>query len=175
MMWIRPELVKELMRLAREGAPYEVCGLLVGHGADVTEVIPVRNSAGDPSTAYRLDDREFVRAMFSTEARGMSLVGFYHSHPSSVAMPSQTDIRQSAYPEALHLIIGLNGEPPLTTWRLANGRAEHVEMYIGDMPPVREPDMHRNAVVLASALTAVIILIVLSLVLLPPAPPVPAP
>ena len=176
MMWLRPSQAKALEQLARAGAPEEVCGVLFGYGAEVVEVLPVLNVAENRRSAYRLDERVFVKAMFAAEKRGLSLVGFYHSHPDGLAMPSQTDIRQSNYPDALHLIIGLAGEPTTTAWRLAYGLADSVELHIGDYPPPRQDNgLTGRAILFISALAAVLIMIVLSLALLPPAPPLPAP
>lgn len=176
MMWLRPSQVTELERLARAGAPEEVCGLLLGHGEEVVEVVPVANVASTRTTAFRLDERAFVTVIFAAEKRGLSLVGFYHSHPDGIAIPSQADIQQAFYPDALHLIIGLAGEPLMAVWRLDRGLADAVELYIGDQPPPRQENQpFGRAIVFISAFTAVLILIVLSLALLPPAPPLPAP
>jgi hypothetical protein len=118
----------------------------------------------------------FVNAMVAAERRGLALVGFYHSHPDGLAMPSQTDIRQSYYPDAVHLIIGLAGEPVMTAWKLAHGLADSMELFVGDHPPPRRDNgLTGRAILFISALAAVLIMIVLSLALLPPAPPLPAP
>jgi proteasome lid subunit RPN8/RPN11 len=41
------------------------------------------------------------------------VIGFYHSHPRSPAAPSETDIAESGYAGAMHLIVGVaeNGTP----------------------------------------------------------------
>ena len=41
---------------------------------------------------------------------GLDLLGFYHSHPHSVPVPSPTDLAESTYPDALQIIVGLSGE-----------------------------------------------------------------
>lgn len=175
-MWLRPAQARELERLAREGAPEEICGLLLGHGREVVEVVPVLNMATARTTAFRLDERAFVAALFAGEKRGLSLVGFYHSHPDGIAIPSQTDIQQALYPDALHLIIGLAGEPVMAAWRLERGMADAVELYIGEQTPPRlENQTFGRAILFIGAFAAFVILIVLSLALLPPAPPLPAP
>ena len=51
--------------------------------------------------------------------RGLSIVGFYHSHPDHPARPSETD-RLFAWEGLLTLVIAVeNGTPgPLTAWDL---------------------------------------------------------
>jgi proteasome lid subunit RPN8/RPN11 len=175
MMWLKPAQAWELERLAREGAPNEVCGLLLGNGVEIIDIVPIPNAAEDAQHAFRLEERAFVREMFAAEKRGLSLAGFFHSHPSGIALPSQTDIQQSHYPDALHLIVGLGGQPLMNAWRLANGGAERVELIISDAAPVTARLPHEGGVIVLCAFVAVLILIVLSLALLPPAPPLPAP
>lgn len=176
MMWLRPAQAKALKALACAGAPEEVCGLLLGQGSEVVALVPVPNVAENRRTAYKMDERLFVQEMFAAEKRGLSMIGFYHSHPDGVALPSQTDIRYAHYPDALYLIIGLAGEPVMTAWRLAHGLAESVELHIGEHRPPREDNgISGRAILFISASAAVLIMIVLALALLPPAPPLPAP
>lgn len=175
MMWLRPQQAAELERHARASAPHEVCGILFGRDAAVTRVVFIRNAADDPTCQYRLDEREFVRAVFAAEKDGLGLIGFFHSHPAGLAMPSETDKRLSFYPDALHLIIGLAGEPLFAAWRMDGGRAERAELLIQDTQPP-ELKMSHSAqmltIVMASA-AAIVCLLILSWVLLPPAPPLP--
>jgi proteasome lid subunit RPN8/RPN11 len=41
--------------------------------------------------------------------RGLEVVGFYHSHPSTAAWPSPTDVAEATYLESVHLIVSLAG------------------------------------------------------------------
>src|SRR5207249_2806868 len=45
-------LREELLRLAREGEPDEVCGILGGHALSAHRVFPVRNTAEDVDASH---------------------------------------------------------------------------------------------------------------------------
>jgi proteasome lid subunit RPN8/RPN11 len=179
-VWLHPAHADALLAHAQADAPHEACGLLFGRGSAIEAVVPVANTATDPTHRFELDQRAFIRNVFAAEKRGMALVGFYHSHPTGLALPSQTDIDQCHYPDAVQIIIGLRSQPPVTAWRLAYGSAEALTLHIVDtMPPAEAMQpLHTQGVspvVILSALIAVILLLLLSFALLPPAPRLPAP
>ena len=47
---------------------------------------------------------EVLRSFLDMEQRGWRLGGIVHSHPVGQATPSQTDLREFQYPEALMVI-----------------------------------------------------------------------
>lgn len=94
-----------LVEHARSDYPYEVCGLL-GVRADGGFVhFPIDN-AQRSMTFYVMDAKQLLRAMREIEDEGHGLV-IYHSHPHTRAVPSPTDVRLAAYPEATYLIVTL--------------------------------------------------------------------
>lgn len=93
-----------LIRLAQEGAPEEVCGLLVGSGSRVSHVLPVLNELHSP-TRYRMEPREQLANFLWCEKQDLELLAIYHSHPCGPAEPSSTDIREFAYPGTISMII----------------------------------------------------------------------
>jgi proteasome lid subunit RPN8/RPN11 len=92
------------MEHARAALPRECCGVLIGTGASVLEAIRVRNIADDPNR-FELDPQGHIDARRSARARGLDVVGFYHSHPHSEPEPSPTDLANAAYPDHLFLIV----------------------------------------------------------------------
>ena len=174
-LWLTQAQAELLVRLSREAAPHEMCGLLAGTGNQVTEVIPIPNAATDSQRTYMLDEREYVRALMTLEARGLLLLAFYHSHPSGDPIPSPVDVQHAFYPDTPYLIVGLRGHPRLSAWLLRPGQAVPVNVHIGFNAPEEDTGMTQaqKTAVLVSALIAFALLIVLSLSLLPPAPPIP--
>ncbi|MBM3122077.1 MAG: M67 family metallopeptidase [Chloroflexi bacterium] len=83
--------------------PEEACGLLAGRDGLVTLAIPVENAAHSP-VRYRMEPRAQVGELLSIEARGLDLIGIYHSHPNGPAVPSATDLAEAYDPETLSLI-----------------------------------------------------------------------
>lgn len=106
---------------ARAEAPRECCGLLIGTDAEIIDAVPARNLAERPETRYLIDPRDHLRAIREARARGLRVVGAYHSHPRSAATPSATDAADG-FPHFLFVIVGLGAEPPeITAWSWADG------------------------------------------------------
>ena len=102
----------------------EVCGLLVGRGGLPDERLPVTNVRHRPD-AFDMDPAELIAAMRHLRETGRELVAIYHSHPVSAPYPSETDIAENRYPQAVHLIIGREGgEWRVRGFRLEGGVAE---------------------------------------------------
>ena len=96
---------------AREAAPAECCGLLLGAGACIGEAIPTRNLAESP-TRFLIDPEQHIAGRRGARRRGLDVIGFYHSHPHSAAQPSERDRDEASYPDHLYLIVGMHVEPP---------------------------------------------------------------
>jgi proteasome lid subunit RPN8/RPN11 len=90
---------------AEEDAPRECCGILIGRSQVILESARALNLA-EGTTRFLLDPRDHIRGMREARARQLDVVGFYHSHPRSRAYPSETDVAESGYAGALHLIAG---------------------------------------------------------------------
>ena len=81
-----------------------------------------RNVDQSPYT-YRLDPQEQLRFFKDIDARGLELVGIYHSHTQSPAYPSRTDVAKALYSEAAHVIVSLQNEqmPTVRAFRIRDG------------------------------------------------------
>lgn len=177
-LWITDAQAQAILTQALAEAPREACGLLAGREGRVMAVVPVTNSAADPLHEYRIDTTALSTHLPQFEREGWSLLGFYHTHPTDDPLPSATDIARAAYPDLAYLIVGLRGAPRLAAWRIRYGVVEPVPVHVGDLPPAKQPetvplsDAQRFAIIVATLL-AFGMLIGLSLILLPPAPPIP--
>lgn len=176
-LWLKDALARELVEHGQAEHPREACGVLLGVGDEVRRVVPVRNVADNPRHQYRLDDRELARVIGGVD--GLELVGFYHTHPNGEPIPSPVDVAQAAYPATPFLIVGLKDRlhPQFAAWLIDYTQVEHVELHLSDSEPDRDT-MHpingtARIAILTSALIAFILMIILSLALLPPAPPIP--
>jgi proteasome lid subunit RPN8/RPN11 len=109
---VRASVVDAIVAHAREAAPIECCGLLLGHpAAGVVESVRARNLAASP-TRYAIDPADHIRARREARERGLAVIGFYHSHPHGSAAASPTDIAEAAYPGAYYLVVGLADAVP---------------------------------------------------------------
>jgi proteasome lid subunit RPN8/RPN11 len=114
--------------------PNEGGGFLVGNlngdTRTVTEVHPVQNVFETEEQFHRFlaEDGAFQRIEDDADARGLSLLGYFHSHPDSPAIPSEFD-RVHALPYFAYLIVsvrdGKRAEGRL--WELQSDRTSFTE------------------------------------------------
>ena len=104
---------------AARAYPHEGCGALLGPAAgEVSETLALPNEEQtSPRVRFTVSPRDYLATEASADARGLSLLGFWHSHPDHPARPSQTD-RVYAWPGLLTLVIAVAGGEPgeLTAW-----------------------------------------------------------
>ncbi len=139
----RPQL--ESIRLhGEQDYPSECCGVLLGrvegHAKHVVEVVGLKNARREVSRAQELlpvDDpaKETERNRFlidplnqlrvekDARARGLEVLGYYHSHPDHPARPSEYD-REHAWPWYSYVIVSVvrGIAKDLTCWVLAEDR-----------------------------------------------------
>ncbi len=106
---------KELDRIQAEletNKPYEACGVLIGASngiaAIVEKMLPVKNSKRT-RRSFELDAKQFYDAWNSAEKEGMEIVGIYHTHPASSAVPSLWDRETMENDLSVWLIAGVDG------------------------------------------------------------------
>lgn len=115
------------------GYPEEVCGFLYGldDGDDrvIHAVVPVDNSQRfDRNRRFLITAEEFRRAELDATARGLDLLGFYHSHPDHPAIPSEFD-RVHALPLYSYIIVSVQKGTAKTirSWLLNDDRSGYTE------------------------------------------------
>lgn len=91
---------------ARSWAPNECCGILGGLEDRVGKHYPLTNIQQSP-VSYMIDPQEQFKVFKELRTQQTHLVAIYHSHPTSKAYPSPTDVRLAYYPEAAFIIISL--------------------------------------------------------------------
>ena len=115
---------------ALQESPNECCGLLIGTRDLIDEAAPTRNVLAHPSR-YQIDPEEHIAINRRLRGTSRSVVGAYHSHPRTEAIPSPRDLIEAHYPEFVWLIVSLAGkEPDFRAYRIAEGRAAAVELRV---------------------------------------------
>jgi len=102
-LMLREEQWKKMLVDVIKHAPEEACGLLGGKGRNVVDVIPVTNEIHSP-TRYRMAPEEQLAAFNYLDQLALDPIGIYHSHPAGPQVPSETDLKEAYYPEAVYLI-----------------------------------------------------------------------
>lgn len=89
--------------------PNEGGGFLLGQVKDgaivIEDVIQVDNVFAEEEQHHRyaMRPQDWMRLEDEADARGLTLVGYYHSHPDSPALPSKYD-REHALPNFVYII-----------------------------------------------------------------------
>ena len=91
---------------ARDEAPLECCGLLLGAPGVIEEAVRATNLRRS-RTAYLVDPADHFALIRRARKEGRTIVGAYHSHPRSPAVPSPVDLQEAQYPEFLYVIVSL--------------------------------------------------------------------
>jgi proteasome lid subunit RPN8/RPN11 len=89
-----------MVRHAEKIYPKECCGAMLGRidgGAKlVTDAVPMENAyAGEQGDRYELRPEDLLEADRQARARGLDLIGIFHSHPDCDAYFSTTDLKNS--------------------------------------------------------------------------------
>ncbi len=123
-------LLYGIFRHCLEEKPNEACGILTGVGDEVLHAYATQNVKRSP-VYYEVDPRHQELVLREMEARGEELIGIYHSHPTTDAWPSATDIRLGVhYPDALRVIISLAGPTDIAAFLIRDGQARRVPLEI---------------------------------------------
>ncbi|GGC35083.1 Mov34/MPN/PAD-1 [Novosphingobium marinum] len=93
---VTSKVVSRLVSEARNAAPEECCGLLLGRKDRITFVKPTANVAEDPVANFEIDPAALVKAHKAAREDGPEVIGYYHSHPEGRAIPSASDRASAA-------------------------------------------------------------------------------
>jgi len=115
---------------ALQESPNECCGLLIGTRDLIDEAAPTRNVLAHPSR-YQIDPEAHIAINRRLRGTSRSIVGAYHSHPRTDAIPSPRDLIEAHYPEFVWLIVSLAGkEPDFRAYRIVDGNTSAVTLTV---------------------------------------------
>jgi len=123
MMKVTDHQLKQIYAHAQETYPHECFGFLVGTydvGGLVHRAVRGTNLNTERADRFEMDPKEFVWIEKQADKEGLTVIGFYHSHPDWPAIPSQTDITW-AWEGSYYLIVSVHEGRPFNTgvWSLA--------------------------------------------------------
>ncbi len=131
---ISDALHKQIRTHLESTFPNEGGGFLVGNLNSaqriIEEVHPVENIFEKEEQFHRFlaETGAFQRIEDDADARGLSLLGYYHSHPDSPAVPSEFD-RVHAWPFFAYLIVSVRSGKAAESrlWELSEDRTKFNE------------------------------------------------
>ncbi len=111
---IHQSVLTGLVAEAAKAVPRECCGILLAAKGAITSAKPAQNIHPTPRTHFEIDPAVLIAAYRCEREGGAQVAGFYHSHPSGKAIPSETDTALAAGDNKIWAIIA--GEE-VTFWR----------------------------------------------------------
>ncbi|GGA42939.1 hypothetical protein GCM10007416_14980 [Kroppenstedtia guangzhouensis] len=130
---IRSDVIHQIERHCLRELPREGCGLLAGHGREITRFFPIPNRDACLHS-FSFEPRAYLETLKEMRRLGLDLLGIVHSHPCSDPRPSAKDIQEWHYPELTSWILSLkNHEPRLSAYCIQNGEVFPV-MYLVSGP-----------------------------------------
>jgi proteasome lid subunit RPN8/RPN11 len=103
-----------MIAAARDAAPCEACGVLLGAESRIDRVVPAANVAPDPARHFEIDPAALIAAhRAARDGLGPDVIGYYHSHPNGLARPSATDAQSAARDGRVWVIVANGG---ITCW-----------------------------------------------------------
>lgn len=135
---ISADLVAALWEHSEREHPIEACGVIAGPAADLTPTrhIPMENSAYSP-TFYEFESKALLGLYQELDDLDEAPVVIYHSHTSTEAYPSRTDIAYAGEPGAHYVLLSTREEiaprSEFRSFRIVNGVVtEELVEIVGD-------------------------------------------
>lgn len=133
MIILSKEQFDSLVGHAKKILPNEDCGLLGGTiDGDIKTVKKIyflTNTDASPEH-FSMDPAEQFAAVKDMRAQGWQLLGNFHSHPQSPARPSEEDKRLVFDTKLSYLILSLESEPTLKSFRFDRDKNVSEEMIL---------------------------------------------
>jgi proteasome lid subunit RPN8/RPN11 len=127
---LTPAVYEAIRAHGEETYPHECCGALVGRPTAQGWVVQAAVRAGNTRTdsahnRYQIDPRELVKIEREARGQGLSIAGFYHSHPDHPAQWSATDFAEAHWIGCSYVITEvIQGNAAVTNSFLLAGATE---------------------------------------------------
>src|SRR5215212_2489523 len=135
MIFLNEKSIEEIEAHGEQTYPHECGGMLIGHFAadgtkTVTELLPMENSSEESTRHNRvlILPKDVLRAERYAREKKLDVVGYYHSHPDSAAIPSQFDL-DHALPVWSYVIVSVEKGKAvdMRSWQMENDRSKFNE------------------------------------------------
>ncbi|HEY4355147.1 MAG TPA: M67 family metallopeptidase [Acidobacteriaceae bacterium] len=133
---IPQDLYDQLRAHGEETYPHECCGIMLGRAGEGSNEVVDLMRAGNTRTdsahnRYHIAPQELIKAQREGRARGLDIVGFYHSHPDHPAQWSPTDFAEAHWYGCSYVITSVaRGISEITNSFLLMGTAEEDKAFI---------------------------------------------
>ena len=145
MITVNQKQVAEMRAHGERDYPFECCGLMLGRFEDgrkqVLETYPISNAREEEAKRNRflIRPEELMRGEKYARAKALDIIGFYHSHPDELAVPSQYDL-EHAWPTYSYIVMAIEQgrAADLRSWEMETDRSRFNEEEVVSEVTVRE-------------------------------------
>lgn len=131
---LTPEQVRAIEAHGEETFPNECCGFMLGTSdtddKTIVELMRAYNEFEEQEKYHRflITPEAYMRGEKYARAKGLDIMGFYHSHPNAPARPSQYDL-DHAWPWLSYVIVSImDGKADaMTSWVMKEDRSAFTE------------------------------------------------
>lgn len=137
MFRIDASLIDEMIAHAKQDHPDEACGIVAGpEGSDRPQRLVRMTNAERSPTFFRFDPGEQLRLTREMGARDEEIIVIYHSHTTTEAYPSRTDIGYAFEPQAHYILVSTaesgsgDGRVSVRSYRIVDGEVTEEDLDI---------------------------------------------
>ena len=133
-MNISKEIIDQLIAQARQDAPNETCGYLLGISIDGVETVTENywmDNIDHSAEHFSFAPKDQFAALRYARSKGLRILANWHSHPASPSRPSQEDLRLANDPTIRYAILSLlDGDPKLNSFKIIKGEVVDREVHL---------------------------------------------
>ncbi len=135
MLKIAANVISGIISHAKNEAPIEACGYLAAREGVILQQYKMKNMDAS-EVHYSLDPEEQFETVKDMREKGFKLAAVYHSHPTTLPLPSIEDIRLAYDQDVSYVIVSLaDGSESLKSFKIRNNQVEPETIDIVHKPP----------------------------------------
>lgn len=132
-MRISQAVIDELITQARQDAPNETCGYLLGITTDEGDIVTENywmENIDHSSEHFAFAPKDQFAALRYARNKGLKILANWHSHPASPSRPSQEDLRLANDPTIRYAILSLHDGVHLNSFKILGGEVVDIEVHV---------------------------------------------
>ena len=124
-------IFEQMVAQVKTRVPVEACGILAGRDNKVEKLYEMTNK-DNSSEHFMMEPKEQFAVVKDIRSAGLKMLAIYHSHPTTLARPSQEDIRLSLTQDVTYIIVSLqdSNRPVIHGFLIENGSVTKVPVKI---------------------------------------------
>ena len=131
MIIIKKKDYNKLVEYSKQELPNEACAIMAGKNNSIFKVYLTKNIQKKPDSFLMAPEEQF-KVIKDIRKEKLKMLGIFHSHPDSPAMPSIRDISMAFYPEVVYFILSLedSDNPLLKGFRIIDRKVSNEDIKI---------------------------------------------